>query len=457
MTSSVVNSYVSNTTETLSSVGDDLLVTSAGSIVNTNSDYGVVSSASNQAITVDGLVYSVDAGYGIGVEITGQSSSLFVNGQIQGDEGVWVYDTNNVNVNIGAQGSIDGVNGNGIVFEGNVSSPSVTNYTLGNAGDITAGFGFPETAVAFEYGGNDLVSNSGTISSTFAISFYGNVETETVENSGTIEGGTGGSSSAINSVYSSAGIAITNSGLITDGAQNATGNAYALIYFYDDTGTTSTIDNEGTITGAGYVIQSVSDNLDISNSGTIHGGLYATSTVDVENSGVWQEATGDTSGVFSLSGSDDTITNTGTITGDIDLTGSRDTLTNGGRIHGTVTMGARGTLTNTGTIHGNVVLGPDDVFDSSKGEITGTMKAGNSDTFDFSGSFGHNTILDFVATGTHHDTMNFLSDDFGSYAAVESHMAQVGSDVVITLDATDTIVLVSQTLSNVTASDFTFG
>jgi len=457
MTSSVVNTYITNTTETLTSNGDDLLVTSAGSIVNTNGDIGVYSEGENQDTTIDGLVYSVDDGNGVGVEMTGVGSNLFVNGQVQGDTGVLVDNTSSVNITVGAQGSVEGVNGTAVIFEGNINSPAATGYTLGNAGQISAGFGFVAHGVVFQCGGYDLLINSGTISGEFAVSFYDNVGPETVENSGTIEGGSGGDSAAIQSTTSSAGIDVVNSGLITDGAANTIGGVYALIYFDDAAGTASTIDNEGTITGAGYVIQSISDSLDISNSGTIHGGIYATGAVDLVNSGVWQESTGHSSGVFSLSGAGDTITNTGTITGNINLTGSDDTLTNGGHTHGTVTMGAHNTLTNTGTIHGNVVLGASDVFDSSKGEITGTVEARNTDIFDFSGSFGHNTILDFVATGTHHDTMNFLSDDFGSYAAVQSHMAQVGSDVVITLDAADTIVLEGQALANLTSSDFTFG
>lgn len=120
-------------------------------------------------------------------------------------------------------------------------------------------------------------------------------------------------------------------------------------------------------------------------------------------------------------------------------------------------MGTDDTLINTGTIHGDVVLQSGDTVDTSRGEIAGTVTANTSDTFDFSGSFGHNTILDFAATGTTHDTIHFESDDFANYAAVQAHMAQVGSDVVITLDAGDTIVLQSTTLAHLVSHDFTFG
>ncbi len=457
MTSSVINTYDTNITETLSSTGDDLLVTSAGSIVNTDSDDGIDSNGEGQNITIDGLVYSVDGGAGTGIRMVGAGSNLFVNGQVQGDTGVLVDDTSSVSINVGAQGSIDGVNGTAVIFEGNINSPATTGYSLSNAGEISSGFGFVAHAVVFQYGGYDLLINSGTISGSFAVALYDNAGPETVENSGTIEGGIGGDSAAIYSTSSSDGADIVNSGLITDGAANTIGSVYALIYFDDAAGTASTIDNEGTITGAGYVIQSISDSLDISNSGTIHGGIYATGTVDIDNSGLWQQSTGHSSGVFSLSGAGDTITNTGTIAGDVNLTGSGDTLTNDGRIHGDITLGQHATLTNTDMIHGNVVLANYDTIDTSEGKITGTIEAAKVDTFDFSGSFGHNTITGFVSTTKAHDTIHFLSDDFANYAAVQSHMAQVGTDVVITLDAADTIVLEHQTLANLTTSDFTFG
>jgi hypothetical protein len=132
-------------------------------------------------------------------------------------------------------------------------------------------------------------------------------------------------------------------------------------------------------------------------------------------------------------------------------------LTNSGLIHGAVSMGTGDTLINTGAIDGSVVLGSADTLDTSHGEITGTVKAAVSDTFDFSGSFGHNTILGFVSSGATRDTIHFQSDDFANYAAVQAHMAQVGSDVVITLDPADTIVLENMTLAHLVSHDFTFG
>ena len=96
-----------------------------------------------------------------------------------------------------------------------------------------------------------------------------------IENSGTIEGASGGAiQSSTDGRASSAGISLVNSGLLTNAAANTLSGSGGVLFFDDSAGTTSIIDNQGAITGAGFVIQSFSDILDISNSGTIHGGLF---------------------------------------------------------------------------------------------------------------------------------------------------------------------------------------
>ena len=61
-----------------------------------------------------------------------------------------------------------------------------------------------------------------------------------------------------------------------------------------------------------------------------------------------------------------------------------------------------------------------------------------------------------AGSGSTHDTIQFAANDFGSFAAVQSAMSQVGSDVLIRLDATDSIVLNGVILSNLVAADFKF-
>jgi hypothetical protein len=72
----------------------------------------------------------------------------------------------------------------------------------------------------------------------------------------------------------------------------------------------------------------------------------------------------------------------------------------------------------------------------------------------YNGNFGNDTINKF---NVHHDIIHFAANDFASYSALESHMVQAGTDVVITLDANDSIVLTHETLANFSSSDFTFG
>jgi len=65
-------------------------------------------------------------------------------------------------------------------------------------------------------------------------------------------------------------------------------------------------------------------------------------------------------------------------------------------------------------------------------------------------------VTGFVASGAGHDTIDFSTAVFANFAAVHSHMAQSGANVIITLDSADTITLKNVTLASLTAADFTF-
>ena len=460
--------------EDLSAADDTLLVTSAGSIVDTDGDTAVNSTANNAIMTVDGLVYNAGSGTsGNGVVMSGSDSTLSVNGTVQG-----------------------GYHG---IFVG------------GGSGTI---------GVYVYDGSSDSIVNTGNISGYTGIYLDANVGEESIENSGTIAGVGASNSSGIASGGSNSGVEIVNSGLITNSAANPPENMAAVLFFDDDAGTVSTIDNKGTISGAGAVIQTLSDILNITNSGTIDGALYAAAgaSVSVSNSGLWQgsgepggnewslnnytniltntgtiqsyiifDSGGDTidkagtnDGVDSIESGGDTftnsasgridgavaftgtaatnsLTNAGVITGAVTMAGGSTTLTNHGHIYGDVSLAANETLTNTGVIHGDLTLAGTDTVNTSRGEITGVINAGKTDTFEFSGNFGDETIDKFIAgSGSTHDTIQFAANDFGSFSAVKSAMSQVGSDVLIRLDATDSVVLNGVTLSNLVAADFKF-
>ena len=105
----------------------------------------------------------------------------------------------------------------------------------------------------------------------------------------------------------------------------------------------------------------------------------------------------------------------------------------------------------------NVVAG-------TKGNDTITASAANetlfgnggSDTFVFGSSFGKQVIADFQTTTSNHDVIQFNQDVFRDLAAVLDHAAQVGSDVVITADAHDTVTLHNVLLASLQHNDFHF-
>jgi hypothetical protein len=111
---------------------------------------------------------------------------------------------------------------------------------------------------------------------------------------------------------------------------------------------------------------------------------------------------------------------------------------------------------NQGQIYGDVTLGSGDTFDASGGEVTGAITASSRDLLEFGGNIGHETIDNFTAgTGAAHDTIELLgTGGFGAYATLSSSMAQVGSDVVIRLGATDSITLNDVRLSSLASADF---
>ncbi|MFB2605589.1 hypothetical protein ACE04B_27050, partial [Rhizobium phaseoli] len=79
-----------------------------------------------------------------------------------------------------------------------------------------------------------------------------------------------------------------------------------------------------------------------------------------------------------------------------------------------------------------------------------------ADLFAYSANWGHDTITNFVATGSAHDT---ISIDHGIFADWESLFAateQSGNDTIITADSDNTITLRNVALSSLQSWDFLF-
>jgi hypothetical protein len=82
---------------------------------------------------------------------------------------------------------------------------------------------------------------------------------------------------------------------------------------------------------------------------------------------------------------------------------------------------------------------------------------GSDETFVFAPQFGHATITDFVPStqaNANHDTVQFSSAAFASFADLMTHTTQFGSNTVITDHAGDTLVLQHVTASQLTEHDF---
>ncbi|MGI4732982.1 MAG: Ig-like domain-containing protein [Janthinobacterium lividum] len=101
-----------------------------------------------------------------------------------------------------------------------------------------------------------------------------------------------------------------------------------------------------------------------------------------------------------------------------------------------------------GTLAGGTLA---DVLHSGAGNDTLTGNGG-ADTFDFSsGAFGKDIVTDFTA-GT--DFLQFSKSAFANPADALGHATQVGANVLVTLDANDTVLLSNVTLANLHTTDF---
>ncbi|MBX9826325.1 MAG: pre-peptidase C-terminal domain-containing protein [Xanthobacteraceae bacterium] len=99
--------------------------------------------------------------------------------------------------------------------------------------------------------------------------------------------------------------------------------------------------------------------------------------------------------------------------------------------------------------------GGNDVITGGAGNDNLTGGSGN-DTFVFKSGFGLDTITDFAAGAASDDVIQIQDELFADFAAVQAASAQVGSNVVITLDASNTITLQNVALANLHQDDFQF-
>jgi serralysin len=114
---------------------------------------------------------------------------------------------------------------------------------------------------------------------------------------------------------------------------------------------------------------------------------------------------------------------------------------------------------NTGAISSGQALIGTGAADTLAGGPGNDLLIGGAgaDVFSFGATFGQDIITDFAAGGTAHDIINFQgSAVLNSFANVLSHTTAVGSGVMISLDANNTLTLANIAKSNLSSANFAF-
>ncbi|MHC2384712.1 Ca2+-binding RTX toxin-like protein [Bradyrhizobium liaoningense] len=150
---------------------------------------------------------------------------------------------------------------------------------------------------------------------------------------------------------------------------------------------------------------------------------------DVIEGGVGKDTLKGGSGVDAISGGDGDDTIDG---------GSENDMLNGGAGNDTVKGGS-----------GADILAGDAGNDILSG-------GSGADVFMFAAGFGKDTVTDFATTGASADVLQFSSSLFSDFAEVMSHTTQVGNNVVVTLDADNTVTLANLQMASLAADDFRF-
>jgi len=343
---------------------------------------------------------------------------------------VVISDFNNSTVEIDAQGSVTGNSQSSldtISLVGKDDSLLNDGTILGSTGSS----GVDYTAVQLATASDDVISNNGYIGGETAISF-GNAgfnngaDANQVVNAGTIAG----QQFAIDTGGNTNSLVIENSGDITSAGLSTSTLAGSALHFNDGSSVVDSIINTGKISAPDFAIVSEDDALDISNSGSIQGGLDLENNAAavVDNAGVWQAGDDGLDGLQFDGASDDSLTNSGTITGAVAFTGGGrdDRVTNSGAIEGAldlssdpvavvdnasggkitdgVSVAAGGKVENAGAIDDDVTLtGGDGQFDNT-GEVAGAVSLGGGDnTFANAGTV--TGALQVGASGTGKDSI----------------------------------------------------
>ncbi|MBB4438512.1 Ca2+-binding RTX toxin-like protein [Rhizobium esperanzae] len=116
-----------------------------------------------------------------------------------------------------------------------------------------------------------------------------------------------------------------------------------------------------------------------------------------------------------------------------------------------------GPFAGTGNALNNVIVGGSGSNALTGGAGDDTLTGGAAaDVFVFLLNWGHDTITNFVATGTAHDTIRIDHSIFADWESLFAASSQYGNDTIVTADIDNTIVLRNVALTSLDSGDFLF-
>ncbi|MBX5177624.1 rhizobiocin [Rhizobium lentis] len=116
-----------------------------------------------------------------------------------------------------------------------------------------------------------------------------------------------------------------------------------------------------------------------------------------------------------------------------------------------------GPFAGTGNALNNVIVGGGGSNTLTGGAGNDTLTGGAAaDLFIYSSNWGHDTITNFVATGSAHDAISIDHNIFADWESLFAATEQSGSDTIITADSENTITLRNVALSSLQSWDFLF-
>ncbi|QUD87523.1 tandem-95 repeat protein [Phenylobacterium montanum] len=104
-----------------------------------------------------------------------------------------------------------------------------------------------------------------------------------------------------------------------------------------------------------------------------------------------------------------------------------------------------------------IALATDDILVAGSGADVMVDNGAGGDFFQFGGTATQDVIYGFQAGGAAPDVIQLTSAPFTSFADVQAHLTQLGADTLLTLSATQQVLIHNTTATSLTAANFALG